>query len=132
MRVIWGYFELYPEDARALDAGEALLGLSHRYFTSVDPTLVVGRLVVKRSELPSWVCVDCSPQWSDLSRLASLELRASSSTIEALREGLQEEDLTRLAMIRGEQERLEMEHLPKYERLLRELVPPESQHRLDA
>ena len=73
LRMLWRYFDLAGEDTEAVSAGQAFLGLDHRYFTSANPTLVVGEFFAKQSSLPEWVCLDCSPQWADVHRYASAE-----------------------------------------------------------
>ena len=75
--ILWNYIFLDGQAKEAIEAGRAYFGLSHRYFTSVDPTLVVGRFVVKQSELPAWACRDCSPEWLAVHRLADSEWRAA-------------------------------------------------------
>src|SRR5690242_18615376 len=122
VRVLWDHSAFTPEQTAALAVEQAYLGLSHHYFTSVDPTLVVGGLVVKRSRLPTWVCLDCFPQWSDVNRLAREELEAGSEKFAAVEAG----DFERAAVLFLEQQRLERAHVAKFERLLRELVPQES------
>jgi hypothetical protein len=119
VRVLWDHSAFTPEETQALALEQAYLGLSHRYFTSVDPTLVVGGLVVKRCRLPTWACLDCSPQWSDVNRLAKEELEAGSAKSAAVEAG----DFERAAALFDQQRRLEAAHVAKFERLLRELVP---------
>jgi hypothetical protein len=118
VRVLWDYIIVYDEEAEAIVAKQTYLGLGHRYFTSADPTLVVGEFVAKKSRLPGWVCLECYPQWDDVHRLASDAWQvalAKRATVDA-------HDFERAAALLHEQDRLEVAHAPKYERLLRELV----------
>ena len=61
--ILWKCSFLDRKEKDAIAAERAYLGLSHRYFTSVDQTLVVGRFIAKLSELPAWACLVCSPEW---------------------------------------------------------------------
>jgi hypothetical protein len=119
VRMLWGYFDLAGEDTEAIAAEKAYLGLNHRYFTSANPTLVVGELFVKQSGLPEWVCLDCSPQWADVHRYASAEWRAAVAKNAAA----MAHDFERAAALHRDQMRLEAAHEPRYERMLRELIP---------
>jgi hypothetical protein len=120
VRMLWGYFDVAGEDAEAIAAGQAYLGLNHRYFTSANPTLVVGEFLVKRSGLPEWVCLDCTPQWADVHRYASAEWQTS----EAKNVAIKAHDFERAAALLHDRMRLEAAHETRYERLLRELIPP--------
>jgi hypothetical protein len=80
--------------------------------------LVVGKFIAKLSELPMWACLDCSPEWREVHRLAGAEWRAGESTEAAL----EAQDFERAAALFDQQRQLEAAHLPKYERLLRELI----------
>jgi hypothetical protein len=117
--LLWdhSFFSSTVQDAIATE--RAYLGLSHRYFTSVDPTLVVGKLVVKARDLPTWACLNCSPEWFEVHRLAGAELRAVVSKMTAFEAG----DFEKAAALHGEECRLEASHVARYERLLRELIP---------
>jgi hypothetical protein len=118
VRMLWGYFRLTSEDAEAISAKKTYLGLNHRYFTSADPTLVVGEFFAKKSGLPAWVCLDCSPQWADVDRLASTEWQVAVAKDAAV----QAHDFERAAALLHDQQRLEAAYASRYERLLRELV----------
>jgi hypothetical protein len=120
VRMLWGYFSLTGEEAEAISAKKTYLGLNHRYFTSANPTLVVGDFFVARSALPGWVCLDCSPQWADVHRYASAEWKAALAKDAAA----QAHDFERAAILFQDQMRLEAAHEPKYEQLLRELIAP--------
>jgi len=116
--LLWNYSRFSEEETEAIAAERAYLGLSHRYFTSVDPTLVVGRFFAKQSELPTWACLDCSPEWVGVHRLAGAEWRARVS-IEA---AVETHDFEKAAVQFDQQCRLEVANLPRYEQLLRELI----------
>ncbi len=116
--LLWNYSRFSEEETEAIAAERAYLGLSHRYFTSVDPTLVVGRLFAKQSELPTWACLDCAPEWVEVHRLTGEERRAWVS-IEA---AVEAHDFENAAVQFDRQRRLEAAYLPRYDQLLRELI----------
>jgi hypothetical protein len=118
MPILWDYCFLVGEEKDAILAERAYLGLSHHYFTSVDPTLVVGRFIAKLSELPMWACLDCSPEWRQMHRLAAAEWQAGESKEAAV----ENHDFEKAAALLDQQCQLEAAHLPRYERLLRELI----------
>ncbi len=120
--ILWKYSFLNRKEKAAIAAERAYLGLSHRYFTSVDPTLVVGRFIAKLSELPTWACLDCSPEWRGVHRLADSEWRVKESKEAAIKASAEARDFENAAVLFDQLRQLETAHLPRYERLLRELI----------
>ena len=120
--ILWKCSFLDRKEKDAIAAERAYLGLSHRYFTSVDQTLVVGRFIAKLSELPAWACLVCSPEWRGVHRLADAEWRAGESKEAALKASAEAHDFENAAVLFEQQRQLEAAHLPRYERLLRELI----------
>jgi hypothetical protein len=116
--LLWNYIVFSGEEAEAIATERVYLGLSHRYFTSVDPTLVVGRFFAKLSELPAWACLDCSPEWVEVHRLAGAEWRTGVSKQAAV----EAHEFEKAAALFDQQRQLEAAHVPRYERLLRELI----------
>jgi hypothetical protein len=116
--ILWSWCFLDGDAKDAIAAERAYLALSHCYFTSVDPTLVVGRFVAKESELPTWACLDCCPEWVAVHRLAESEWRVELGKEAAC----MAHDFERAAAVFHDLEQLEAAHVVKYERLLRELV----------
>jgi hypothetical protein len=119
VRMLWCYFNLAGEDTEAIATKQAYLGLNRRYFTSANRTLVVGEFLVKQSDLPEWVCLDCSPQWADVHRYARAEWQVAVEKNAAAKT----HEFERAAVLHHEQTKLEAAHEAKYERLLRELIP---------
>jgi hypothetical protein len=117
--ILWDYAVLGDAEKNAIAAERAYLGLSYDYFTSVDPTLVVGRFVAKLPDLPTWACLDCSPEWREMHLLTGAEWRLHESMIAAV-EAIEFE---KAAALRNEERRLQAAHVPRYERLLRDLIP---------
>jgi hypothetical protein len=121
VRVLWDYSHLTSEQAEAVANDRALLGLSHRYFTSVLSTPRVAKeMHLEPSRLPRWACLSCSPRWREFHRLALSELEAAVSKFAAFDGG----DFERAAALLHAQEVLEIEHATDFERLLIQLVGP--------
>jgi hypothetical protein len=118
VRILWGYSTLAGEEREAVETGRALLGLNRRYFTST-PTTRIGRAMgLELSRLPGWVCLNCSPRWREVHRLAvsEIELEASKSA------AVNAQDFERAAALWDKQRRFEEGHADEFERLITELI----------
>lgn len=118
VRLLWDYSELSKRDVEAVAAGEAILGLNRRYFTSANRSLVIGTLIIRATKLPCWTCLECFPNWRDLDRLARAQLDLELAKFAAA----ERRDFDRAADLLHDQERLEATYEGKLEQLLRELI----------
>lgn len=108
VRILWGYYTLTVQDSQAIESGEAILGLNGRYFRKDIQEAVPGVTLhfFERSRLPEWACLDCSPKWKDLHRLAVRELEQEEAMQAACAAG----DFEKAATILPTQKELEDEH----------------------
>ncbi len=111
VRILWGYSTLTDADSEAIGSGQAILGLNRRYYGVHDREAVPGAVVhrLEKSRLPAWACLDCSPRWIDLHRLAEQELEKEAAKEIACNAG----DFEKAAAILHAQKRLENEHSPE-------------------
>ncbi len=108
VRILWGYYTLTVQDSQAIESGQAILGLNRRYFRKDDQEAVPGATVhfFDRSRLPEWACLDCSPKWKDLHRLAARELEQEEAKQVACDAG----DFEKAAVILHAQKHIELDH----------------------
>jgi hypothetical protein len=118
VRILWGYNKLNPEEEQAIGQGRALLGLNYRYLKAVAQGDPAPLLLLERSRLPTWGCLDCKPQWIDLHQLTLRQWEANAAKVDAV----DASDFERAALLRDSQIGIETEQGADLLRLLQELI----------
>jgi hypothetical protein len=122
VRILWGYAMLLRDEEQALGQGRALLGLSYRYFRAIAQGDPAPMLILEKSRLPAWGCLDCNPRWIDLHHLTLKQWEADAAKVAAVDAG----DFERAAVLLHSQEAIEEGQGADLLHLLRELVGVEA------
>jgi hypothetical protein len=118
VRILWGYSALEGRDAVAVETGRALLGLNRRYFRALRPRDPAPALLLEKTRLRRWACLDCVPRWLDLHRLTLAQWDAETAIAAAYDAG----EFERVAALLHAREELERGQGTELLVLLRELA----------
>jgi hypothetical protein len=116
--VLWGYSTFTGEEAEAVGTSRALLGLNRRYFKTLEPGDPAPALLLEKTWLPKWACLDCNPRWLDLHHLTLKQCEAEAAKFAAFDAG----DFEQAAALLHRQEEIERGQASEILVLLRELV----------
>ncbi len=122
VRILWGSAMLLREEEQALGQGRALLGLTYRYFGAIAPGRPAPKLLLEKSRLPAWGCLDCNPRWLDLHHLTLKQWETITAKDAAVDAG----DYDRASAFLHSQQEIEEGQGADLLRLLRELVGVEA------
>jgi hypothetical protein len=96
--------------------------LSYRYFRAIAPDRPAPKLLLEKSRLPAWGCLDCNPRWLNLHHLTLKQWEVITAKDAAVDAG----DYDRAAALLHSQEEIEEGQGADLLHLLRELVGVEA------
>jgi hypothetical protein len=84
VRILWCYYSLRAEEKDAVLQHRLILGLSFSYCGKVDKDGPTPLILLEKSRLPTWACLECKPEWLDLHELMFSKLNLDDSMTAAV------------------------------------------------